>query len=232
MAIQIGHAASYIGLLNKTTGNSNTSGSPAAATQRSQAENTDRSTQISALGQTVADASDVYAMDTGKGERNLSLGTYFSDGYSQPSLSLDGLLLPSEKNVKALQDHISSVFPDFLAANGIPEAPERIRYDSEGKMVLPPDYPYADELRSALENDPAMARELSTANALSSHLAALKELEPFHEEYAQAQSQAQINAIIEKYSHLLSDRTRYPEIALLFTEGGSLSITADGAALV
>lgn len=235
MAIQFGNAQSYLSIFSKTTQPADASRSHRAANPvpyaEQNAENIDRSTRISALGQTVSAADDIYPMDTGKGEENLSLSTYFAGGYSKPTLSLDGLLMPSEKNVRALQDHISKVFPDFLAANGIPEAPDSIRYDNSGNMVLPADYPYADELKAALEQDPAMARELSTANALASHLAALKELEPFHEEYAQAQSQAEIDAIIDKYSHLLSDNRSYPEIALMFSDDGKLSITADGVVL-
>lgn len=232
MAIQFGNAQSYLSMLSKTTPAADASRNQTTATPIPHPENTDRSTQISALGQTVSAAEDVYPMDTGKGEKNLSLSTYFAGGYSQPTLSLDNLLLPSEKNVQALQNHISKVFPDFLAANDIPEAPDNIRYNSSGNMVLPADYPYADELKAALKENPAMARELSTANALSSQLAALKELEPFHEEYAQAQNQAEIDAAIEKYSHLLNNNRSYPEIALMFSDDGKLSITANGTGLV
>ncbi|GAA0680501.1 hypothetical protein GCM10009104_01060 [Marinobacterium maritimum] len=235
MAIQFGNAQSYLSIFSKTTQGVDASSRQAAANPLlntgNTAEKADRTTQISALGQTVAAAEDVYPMDTGKGERNLSLSTYFAGGYSGPGLSLEGLLMPTEKNVRALQNHISKVFPDFLADNGIPEAPDSIRYDSSGNMVLPADYPYADELKTALEQEPAMARALSTTNALSSHLAALKELEPFNEEYAQAQSQAEIDAVIEKYSHLLTDNRRYPEITLLFSDDGKLTIAADGTAL-
>ncbi len=236
MAIQFGNTQNYLNILNGSAisaAKRTNQGTANTLLQSEQsAENADRSTRISALGQTVSAAEDVYPMDTGKGEENLSLSTYFNGGYSSPTLSLDGLLMPTEGNVQALQDHISKVFPDFLAANNIPEAPDSIRYDSSGNMVLPANYPYADELKTALEANPAMAKELSTANALSSHLAALKELEPFHEEYAQAQNQAEIDAIIDKYSHLLSDNRSYPEIALMFSDEGKLSITADGRGLV
>ncbi len=236
MAIQFGNAQNYLNVFNSSATTAASRPNPGTANTLPQperpAENTDRSAQLSALGQRVSAADDVYQMDTGKGEENLSLSTYFAGGYSTPSLSLDGLLMPTEKNVQALQAHISKVFPDFLAANDIPEAPDSIRYDNSGNMVLPADYPYADELKAALAENPAMARELSTTNALSSHLAALKELEPFHEEYAQAQNQAEIDAIIDKYSHLLSDNRSYPEIALMFSDDGKLSITADGRGLV
>ncbi len=236
MAIQFGNPQNYLNIFNSSATSAASRPNQGTANSLPQpeppAEHTDRSTHLSALGQRVSAADDVYPMDTGKGEENLSLSTYFAGGYSTPSLSLDGLLMPTEKNVQALQSHISKAFPDFLAANDIPEAPDSIRYDNNGNMVLPADYPYADELKAALAENPAMARELSTANALSSHLAALKELEPFHEEYAQAQNQAEIDAIIDKYSHLLSDNHSYPEIALMFSDEGKLSITANGRGLV
>ena len=236
MAIQFGNAQSYFSIFSKTIQTAEAVNGQAAANplprNEQGAESHDRSNRISALGQTVSAADDVYPLDTGKGEENLSLGTYFSGGYSSPTLSLEGLLMPSEKNVQALQDHISRVFPDFLAEHGIPKAPDSIRYDSSGNMILPADYPYTDELKAALEQNPAMARELSTANALSSHLAALKELEPFHEEYAKVQNQVEIDAVIDKYSHLLGDHRSYPEIALMLSNDGTLSIMADGKGLV
>jgi len=236
MTIQFNNTRSYLGVPGMTataaTANNNQATAKQLLQSETSADKTDRSTHISTLGQTVSAAEDVYPLDTGKGEENLSLGTYFSGGYSSPTLSLEGLLMPSEKNVQALQDHISIVFPDFLAEHGIPKAPDSIRYDSSGNMILPADYPYTDELKAALEQNPAMARELSTANALSSHLAALKELEPFHEEYAKVQNQVEIDAVIDKYSHLLGDHRSYPEIALMFSNDGTLTITADGKGLV
>jgi hypothetical protein len=189
---------------------------------------------ISDQAKRLSESESVYTLNTGAGDKQYDLDSYF-DPQAQASsslLSLDGLLLPSSQNVSALQDHISKVFPDFLSRNNIPEAPSSIQYDGEGKIVLPADYPYADQLKQALTDDPAMAKELSTVNALSSHLAALKSLEPFHEEYDSAQSQAEIDAIIDKYSYLFGDNRTYPQVQLSFDQEGHVSVQSDGKALV
>ncbi|MBY4679025.1 hypothetical protein [Marinobacterium arenosum] len=236
MSIQATQAYNYVNTVSgtaaaKATGTYSSGGT--AATASRPAEQNDRSVALSEQGKEMSQSDQVYKMDTGAGEKYLDLGSFFaSPGRQVDSLSLDGLLLPTENNVRALQEHISSVFPGFLAENGIPEAPDKITYDSSGNMVLPADYPYADKLKAALENDPALARELSTANALASHLAGIKATEPFQQEYAQAKSQAEIDAIIDKYSYLFGENRRYPDMALLFTNDGQLTITADDKALV
>ena len=189
---------------------------------------------ISEKARQLNESESVYRMATGGGEKDIDLDTYFSPDAprSNDLFDIDSLLLPSSQNVAAIQEHINKKMPSFLAKNNIPEAPEFIRYDGHGKMVLPEDYAYADQFREAIESDPGLGKALSTVNALASHLAALKELEPFNQEMEAAESQAQIKAIIEKYSHLLSDNRSYPEIQLSFNDKGQLSVKADGSALV
>jgi len=176
----------------------------------------------------------VYTLSTGKGDKDVDLDTYFEPKPATEAsiLDLDGLLLPNEQNVKALQDHLSKAFPDLLSKYNIPEAPESIQYDAEGQMVLPADYPYAEQLKQALKEEPGIAKELSTVNALASHLAALKELEPYHQEMDVASSQAEIDAIIDKYSHLLTDNRNYPSVELSFTRDGQVTVQSDQKALV
>lgn len=189
---------------------------------------------ISDAGRALAQSSSAYAMDTGAGTKHLDLDTYFlpqAPGETHVLDDLDDLLMPSSKNVQALSEHISSVFPDFLSSNGIPKAPTNISYDNHGQIVLPSDYQYADELKQALADNPAMEKELRTVNALSSHLAALQELEPFHHEFAQAKSDAERDLIITKYRHLLSDNRTYPAVNMTFSKDSRLSVNAEGNAL-
>ncbi|MCX7172942.1 MAG: hypothetical protein NT159_03220 [Proteobacteria bacterium] len=76
-----------------------------------------------------------------------------------------------------------------------------------------------------------MARELSTVNALASHVAEMKKLAPFQQEYAAATTQAEADAIVAKYSYLFSGAHHHDTIALQFSANGSLSLTADGKPL-
>lgn len=175
-----------------------------------------------------ADATAVY--DTDQGAMSLNIDEYFTPHANTGGglSSLPPLLLPSQKNVDALTSHISATFPRFLKQNNIPFAPASITYDREGKVQLPPDYPYAAELKQALADNPTMARELSTVNALTSHLVEMKKSIPFQEEYAAATSQAAADAVVAKYSYLFSNNRQYATIALQFSASGSLSMTADG----
>lgn len=191
-------------------------------------------TVLSEQAKQMNESESVYRMGTGSGDRDIDLEVYFSPKASQQTDLFDtsNLLLPSSQNVAAIQSHINEKMPSFLARNDIPEAPEFVRYDGHGNMVLPADYAYADKFKEALAEEPGLAKAMSTVNALASHVAALKELEPFHQEMEAADSEAQIKAIIDKYSHLLSDNRSYPQIELVFTTDGRLSVEADGTALV
>ncbi|MCP4595308.1 hypothetical protein [Neptuniibacter sp.] len=179
------------------------------------------------------ESNSVYTLSTAGGDREYDLDSYFEPkpAHEASLLDLDSVLLPNTQNVSVLQDHLSKIFPEFLSRHDIPEAPETIRYDYAGQVVLPADYPYADQLKQALKEEPAIARELSTVNALASHLAALKELEPYHQEMEKAATKAEIDAVIDKYSHLLSDNRSYPEVELSFIKEGQVTVTSKGNAV-
>lgn len=174
--------------------------------------------------------------DTNQGPMNLDIDAYFSpaasaNGAASSLQSLPPLLLPTQKNIDALTSHISATFPQFLEQNNIPSAPSSITYDSEGHIQLPSDYAYASELKQALADNPTMAKELSAVHALTSHLVEMKKSIPFQQEYAAATSQAEINAVIAKYSSLFSENRHYDTIALQFSASGRLSLTHDGKPL-
>jgi len=172
------------------------------------------------------------AMMTDKGRMNIDLDSYFSN--TPPSTGffnlneLPPLLMPSAENINALTEHVSTRFKQLLADYNIPSAPEKITFDNAGKMQVPIDYPYANELHGALEENIGMGRELRALNALSSHAAAIQERMPFIEEMGNASSKAETDRIIAKYSHLLSDNNSHKSMALIFSSEGDVSVTADG----
>lgn len=172
------------------------------------------------------------AMMTDKGRMNIDLDSYFSN--TPPSTGffnlneLPPLLMPSAENINALTEHVSTRFKQLLADYNIPSAPEKITFDNAGKMQVPIDYPYANELHGALEENIGMGRELRALNALSSHAAAIQERMPFIEEMGNAYSKAETDQIIAKYSHLLSDNSSHKSMALIFSSEGDVSVTADG----
>lgn len=168
--------------------------------------------------------------DTDRGSMTLNIDDYFTPhaNTSGSLSSLPPLLLPTQKNIDALTRHISATFPQFLARNNIPYGPSSVTYDNQGKIQLPPDYPYASEFKQALANNPAMANELSTVSALTSHLVEMKKSIPFQQEYAATTTQAEADAVVAKYRYLFSGTRHYDTIALHFSTSGSLSLSADG----
>lgn len=203
-----------------------------SATTGQAGESTDPSISISPTAKAMSTSDAVYPMDTNKGKTDIDLNSYFEPQSGPVDLDSIPLLMPTASNIETLQNHISSVMPDFLSEYGIPEAPSSIQYDMEGKIVLPADYPYSEEFKDALEQEPQLAKQLQTVNALASHYAAMQESLPFHEAASQAESQAELDAIIEQFSYLFDDNRRYPEITLQFSKEGSLSVQGDGSALV
>ncbi len=179
-----------------------------------------------------------YKMNTNQGSIAIDLDAYFADeppkvtgSEVKTTLKGDGLppmLFPSAENIAALTEHVSERFKRMLVEYNIPAAPEQLTYDNEGKIQIPHDYAYAEELTAALEENPGIARELQTVNALASHVAEIHARMPFVEEMQNAQSQAEIDKIIEKYGELLKDNGNYIDIALSFSEKGDMQVLADG----
>jgi hypothetical protein len=186
----------------------------------------------SSLPRTSARSDAKAEFDTTKGTTELNIQSYFSPQANR-HVTLDSvpLLLPSQKNIKALSDYISAHMPGFLADNGIPAPPASIAYDTMGQIQLPADYPYAAEFKQALESNPVMERTLRTTSALTSQMVEMNKSIPFQREYAAATSQAQIDAVVAKYQYLFSTNRHYDKIALNFTPDGILSITHDGKSL-
>jgi len=172
-------------------------------------------------------------LNTDKGTLGIDLDQYFSGEKSPTEFSnlkeLPPIFLPSAQNIKALSAHASSRFKQMLSDYNIPDAPQSMTYGTSGEMHLPANYPYATELKQALKENPGLSRELSTINALSSHYVEILKRVPFTEEMSRANSQAAVNNIIAKYSHLLNDNHSYSSLALSFSKEGDVSVMADGS---
>lgn len=182
-------------------------------------------------GETEAAGTATARYDTDQGPQDLDIDAYFTPPAGGYLGELPSLLLPTRGNIDALSQHISAAMPDFLAKHGIPGAPASISYDDQGQIQLPADYPYADQFKQALAEEPALARELSTVNALTSHMAGMNQALAFQAEYAAASSQAEIDAVVAKYSALLSGQQQPADIALRFSATGELGISVDGKPL-
>lgn len=168
-------------------------------------------------------------LSTTKGAVKVNLDEYFSPPKNQGRINLDEipLLLPNVENLKALSVHAEERFNELLEKYNIPHAPEKITYNSEGKIILPNDYPYSNELKQALKENEGIDRELRTLHALTSHFAEIQKSIPFHEEFSKAETRVVEEAIVAKYSHLFDDNRNYSSITLSFKDE-TLNLLADG----
>ncbi|MDQ6968889.1 MAG: hypothetical protein Q9M16_00075 [Mariprofundus sp.] len=181
-----------------------------------------------------SESSTTATFNTTQGYKKMNIDELFSppDPSAVYSLQTMPLLLPSKDNIDALTKHISAKMPQFLAENNIPSAPSSISYNRQGQIQLPSDYAYAPEFMKGLENNPKMARELSTVNALTSQYVEMQKLTPFHDAFANANSQAEIDAVIAKYNYLLSGNRQNSIITMNLSANGSLSLFADGKSVI
>ncbi|WP_417069712.1 hypothetical protein [Niveibacterium terrae] len=171
------------------------------------------------------------SLDTDRGESVLDLDAYFSSKPASPNAEIPPLLMPSQKNIDALTQHINQKFPTFLSENSIPIAPSSIHYDSYGQAQFPEGYPYAAQLKQALKDNPGMERELSTVKALGEFKGLLDQSVPFQKEYSAASSQNELRAVISKYSWLLSENSPSENFALVFDRTGKMRIEKSEGAI-
>lgn len=180
---------------------------------------------------TTAAATHTASFDTNQGTVDIDIEAYFqppAGGFTE----LPPLLMPSPANIQALSNYVSQKMPAFLTANGIPAAPASVSYDRQGQIQLPADYPYAEQFKAALAKEPALERSMQSAAALTSHYVELQKVMPFHEEYAAAGSSAEAATVVAKYAWLFAENRPAAQISLQFSVTGSMSLNADGAAVV
>ena len=188
---------------------------------------------IEAAKQVEKNASSGVMMHTNLGQKDINLDAYFSKESQQGSFSLKDipLLLPTQHNVETLSKYSEQQFKQLLNEYNIPEPPETMEFDGEGNMVLPPDYPYADALKQAFSEQPAVEEALRTTAAVASHYAGIMESQAWRDEMSQAKTQAERDSITEKYSYLFDDSRPATKIILKFLEDGSMLIGGDNPTL-
>ena len=207
-------------------------GTRPASMQQIAATATSSSSTTVNISQAARDRLATQTFDTNHGATEINLDTYFTPPGSQ-GVDIDTvpLLMPTQQNIAALAKDVSAKMPGFLSAHGIPSAPASVTYDNMGQIQLPADYPYADAFKQALADQPSMERELRTTAALTSSMVEMNKSMPFQQEYLAANSRAEADAVVAKYSYLFSNNQHADLIALNFAANGALSLTHDGQPL-
>ncbi len=165
---------------------------------------------------------------TDQGTLTLDMDSYFNPSNFRTDLPL---LLPTAANIQALGKSVDAHMGRFLAANNIPSAPASIRYNSEGQMELPADYPYAQQFKAALAQDTVLSHELNALNGISSQFSELEKLAPYTEALGQAKNEAEAAAVFARYSYLFAPGARASQIELSFSAQGQVQVRADGKTL-
>ncbi|WP_295004541.1 hypothetical protein [uncultured Dechloromonas sp.] len=231
MAIASLAASAAVSLVGSIARSLTSSSRPAASSAGRVEDSAVTTISQAARDRLAAEASGAKATyDTMQGSQALDIDAYFTPDPSRPLLSLP-LLAPTRNNIDALSRHVSAAMPELLARYGIPQAPASIAYDTNGQMQLPADYPYAAQFRGAMAENPVLARQMSTINALSSQMNGMEKAMSFDAEYRAAKTPAELAAVITKYRSLLDGNLPPAAIALHFDNQGRLSVTADNQAL-
>lgn len=182
--------------------------------------------QAQLAADTASSAGSTVSLDTDKGSVALNLDTYFSAKPASQSAELPPLLMPSQRNIDALTQHINQKFPAFLSENGIPAAPASIRYDANGQAQFPADYPYATQLKQALQDNPGMARELSTVKALGEFKNLLDQSQPLQQAYSAASTPAAVDKAVAKNAYLFANSPQSENALLIFDGNGQMRIVS------
>ena len=173
------------------------------------------------------------AMQTQLGEMPVDLDAYFSPGFVAANAGKDlPILLPNQQNLQALSDHLAQTFPRALQAHGIPQAPASISYDRDGQIQLPADYPYAEQLKAALDREPALDRELRTLNSLTEYVGEGVKAAPFERELAGVKTQSELEALVNKYRYLFDQNRNWAQASLSFDANGRPTPLADGKSVL
>lgn len=201
------------------------------ATGASFAESMAKAQASSVSGSTHSRANPEFSMDTNQGHLKINLDNYLSPSPQSGPVNLRDipLLLPTAHNVDTLSKYSEAKFQNLLEQYNIPEPPTNIEFDSEGKLVLPSDYPYSAELKQAFAQHPDVENALRTTAALASHYAGMMESAAFHDEMLTARNQADQDRIIQKYAHLFDDDRPAAHIVLSFLEDGSMLVGSRNA---
>lgn len=189
-----------------------------------------------ALAQTPADdsntataSSTVVSLDTGHGTQLTNLDQYFANSGGGAALPA---LLPTQQNISAISDHATERMKTVLGEEKLPTAPASVRYDQDGKMMVPPDYPHKERLDQAMSKNKGLDTELRTLTSLSGQYAESQKLQPYFDAVSQARSKADLEAANQRHQNLLWSTSNYPsQISLNFSKSGQLSVMADGKAL-
>lgn len=155
-----------------------------------------------------------------------------SDDNSRLQTPFGELLLPNAENVAYLQNVANQTLTTLLQKYQIPQAPSSLRYDENGNLQLPSDYPYAATFRQALQENPKSEQLLNNLNGLASHYASLQKIAPLSDALAQARDENASRQVMARYGYLLDAKNHTVDITLEMGSDHKMRVFSDGRALL
>ena len=96
-----------------------------------------------------------------------------------------------------------------------------------GKVSAKGNRPDAPQIAELIKKNPDVELQIHNVAALSSHVVAMGKAMEADNAYRAAQTPAEINNVVAKYSSVYSGQTKVTDFSLLFN-GASVQIDADG----
>jgi hypothetical protein len=147
-------------------------------------------------------------------------------------LSSANLLLPTADNVEKLAAGVSGSLSRLFATAGI-DADPAVTFSVDpntGYVSATGDRADTKRIEDLINKDKALTRQMHDASAIASHVAGMAESLQFQREYRAASGQAQIDAVLAKYSDLFNGTAQNPEITMGY-DGASVQVKAGGQSL-
>lgn len=140
------------------------------------------------------------------------------------------LLLPTRANVAMLASQAGDAINAKLDAAGIPREPGfELAFDdvNSAHVTVKGSRSDAKAIEDLVNGDKELQMTIHNAYALASHIPAIDRAVKFQQEYAAAKTQAEIDAVIGRYSDMFSGHTPAADIGLSFGNDG-LQVSING----
>jgi hypothetical protein len=143
------------------------------------------------------------------------------------------LLLPTRANAAMLAKKAGEAINAKLDAAGIPREPGfevAIEDVNSAHVTVKGDRADAKAIEDLINGDKALQMDIHNAYALASHIPAIERATAFDQEYRAAQTKAQMDAVIARYSDLFSGFTPAADVHMNFGKDG-LQMAVNGTAI-
>lgn len=144
---------------------------------------------------------------------------------------LPPLMLPTRENARKLSSALSDDLKNLFSQAGInPNPAVEFAVDSyTGKVSVKGNRPDAQQIAELIKENPDIELRIHNVAAISSHVVSFDKAMEADKAYRAAQSTAEVNNVIARYSSIYSGQTKVTDFSLVFN-GSNVQVNADGAA--